>query len=228
MQDPEKLPVVWVFAKWPQPGRVKTRLCPPLSPEQAAVFAMALLEDLTAYLENCPGITWGIAYDPSDAATAYRERYPETPLIAQGEGDLGERMDRIVNEMLASGHPAVLLIGSDVTFFSPCFLLDSLETLRSGAVELLLSPAGDGGYSLIGLTRTCPELFEGIPWSSDKVLPLTLERATALGMKLLQTETLRDCDTPEDYERLSLMYRKDPYGFARQMPHTARFFQNHP
>jgi len=194
-------PLAVVVAKWPEPGRVKTRLCPPLSPDGAARLAMALLLDLADAVRRCRDLEWGIAYAPEAAREAFARRFPDAALFPQGEGDLGERMDRVVSRGLEAGHRSVLLLGGDLPALPEGLPSQAAGVLLRGA-DLVLSPSTDGGYSLIGLSRPCPELFARMPWSGPEVLSETLRRAESLGLRTGLLAPVPDCDTPDDLARL--------------------------
>ncbi|MBW3624950.1 MAG: TIGR04282 family arsenosugar biosynthesis glycosyltransferase [Armatimonadetes bacterium] len=215
------LPLLWVFAKWPEPGAVKTRLCPPLSPQQAADLARAFLEDRVDSLRSASGLEGGIAYAPAAAGERFREAFPGARRTPQGEGELGERMARVVRESLAERRPAVLLVGSDVPLLPISMAADAARALASGGADLVLTPAPDGGYSMIGMSRFHGELFEEMEWSTPQILPETLRRAGTLGLKVHLTEPVSDCDTPDDLRALFAAYEAGPERFREAALRTA-------
>jgi rSAM/selenodomain-associated transferase 1 len=117
----------------------------------------------------------------------------------QGEGDLTERLRLSFAEAFQRGDEHVLVIGSDCPEVSEADICEGLEALKES--DLVLGPATDGGYWLVGLREPRPELFEGIPWSSEKVLEKTLAIAAAAGLKVKLLRTLSDVDTHADWER---------------------------
>ena len=209
------------MAKWPDPGRVKTRLCPPLRPDEAADLARAFLDDTVQGLRGTSGLEWGIAYAPEDAEPEFRRRYPAVPLRLQGKGDLGQRMARIVSETLEEGFDAVLLIGSDAPLLPPALLAEAADPLLAGRADLALIPATDGGYAMIGLRHAPPGFFDAMPWSTERVLSETVRRAEAFGLRVHQTGTVMDCDTPEDLIALLGAMERNRAGFQARAPATA-------
>jgi rSAM/selenodomain-associated transferase 1 len=117
----------------------------------------------------------------------------------QGEGDLGQRLNRAFADALADGTKRVVIVGSDC----PYLHAEDIRTAWAGleSCDVVLGPAEDGGYWLIGLRAMQPTLFTEMLWSSDKVLSETIARAKALGLKTFLLRTLSDVDTAEDWER---------------------------
>jgi uncharacterized protein len=196
-----------IFAKAPIPGQVKTRLCPPLTPDEAATlhgsFVLDTLErSKTAITTFKLPLDRYVSCAPSSAHVFFRileERHGVT-LIDQVGGDIGARMDHSFGSLFSKGYRLVLLIGTDVPSLPLEHYRQALTVL--GSHDLVLGPALDGGYFLIGLKRPAPELFTGIPWSTDRVLPLTQEKAAALGLKTALLPPWRDVDTIEDVQAL--------------------------
>lgn len=193
-----------IFAKAPVPGRVKTRLIPVLGEAGAARLAHRMLLATLAEAQAA-----GLAA-PELCATPHPAGPEWLPFLAnadilysdQGEGDLGERLARAADRVIAAGE-SILLIGSD------CPALDR-DKLRAAAAALLsndavIHPTVDGGYALLGLRRFDPSLFEGIAWSSPSVAAETIRRIEALGWSLFIGETLRDVDEPADLEAAGAM-----------------------
>lgn len=187
-----------VFAKAPTPGAVKTRLIPPLTPEQAAQLHAALVDDtlrrvatldMIQYLACAPGVQ-----DPFLRGCA--KRYGAR-LITQGTGDLGRRMQRVATTLLTR-HRKVLLVGTD----SPTLPLEFVTQAahRLDAVDLVFGPSEDGGYYLLGQRRLYPEIFTGVTWGSAGVLAETLAK---LGRSSVALNPLwYDVDRPDDLVRL--------------------------
>jgi hypothetical protein len=180
-----------IFAKAPVPGRVKTRLIPELGADGAAKTARRML-DWTVLQARGTGLPVELCGEP-DPATWYRPR-PGVEFTAQGEGDLGERLERAARRVLAAG--PVLLVGSDCPELGRARLVAAAEALS--ARDAVIHPALDGGYVLLGLRRLDPSLFADIAWSTDAVAAQTIARIEALGWSLHVGEALRDVDVPED------------------------------
>ena len=192
-----------VMARAPEPGQVKTRLVPPLSYESAAELYRCLLLDKLLQVSQLPGIDPYLAYTPIEARQSMLELLPKAvTLIPQAGSDLGDRLHRLSAILLERGHPAAILIDSDSPTLPTPYLLDAIARLQSGTTDLVLGPAEDGGYYLIGLKRPCRALFDDIPWSGPEVLTETLHRATTQRLQVATLPSWFDVDTPEDLTRL--------------------------
>ncbi len=195
-----------IFAKYPEPGRAKTRLIPALGPEGAAALHDQLVRHTLSSVRmltrdrEVDAAIWTAGCDPTRFAEHFKSTFP---CVAQPDGDLGTRMLAAMRSMLRTA-PAAVLIGTDCPDLSPGILAAAFDALRTA--DVVLGPANDGGYYLIGLRRPIPALFEGIEWSTPTVLSRTLERAAALGATVRLLPTLSDVDEPQDlavWERVS-------------------------
>jgi hypothetical protein len=187
-----------IFAKEPLPGKVKTRLTPPLSAAQAAnLYQVSLEETVATMVEGAfkPVIFYAGNRD------YFRNAFPGVPLVPQGEGDLGVRMSRALGALLVEGDGAAL-IGSDSPDLPLILVEDALSALSR--VEVVTIPARDGGYVLIGERRHHPELFRQIPWSTAAVLSETRARAQACGLVYREVGEWEDIDDRSSLERLLL------------------------
>lgn len=211
--------VVVVFAKAPVAGRVKTRLCPPLSHEQAAAFYACMLDDVletTAAAAESLGLEAVLAVDPPEARAALVRRAPPAyRVVAQRGRDLAARMACSVAEQAAGGLRPILLRGSDSPALAVSLLADAVAALASGA-DLVLSPDADGGYSVVGLNRPVPGLFSD-PMSHAGVLEQTVARAERAGLRVHLLEPCFDLDTEADLARLAERRRR---GAALPCPRT--------
>jgi len=191
-----------IFAKAPVPGRVKTRLIPALGEIGAARLAhKMLLETVREAIAARLSIP-ELCVDPHPAEEDWQGFLPagHMRITAQGVGDLGARLARAAKRSILLGE-GVLLVGTD------CPGLDA-GRLRAAAAALeahdaVIHPTEDGGYALLGLRRFDPSLFEGVPWSTDRVAGETIARIGALGWGLHIGETLRDVDEPSDLDRVA-------------------------
>lgn len=195
-----KTPLLIVFAKAPRPGAVKTRLSPPLSPRQASAVHEASLRDVVHGVVNGPARVHLRHAGGEVAARWFARAFPDVPRSRQGKGDLGDRLDRAFGAAFHRGASAVAIIGSDAPTLPPRQVARAFESLSEA--DLVLGPAQDGGYYLIGLRRSAwpagRSLFDSIPWSTSRVMRKTLENLARLP---LRAETLRewyDIDRPED------------------------------
>lgn len=196
-----------VFAKAPIPGQVKTRLCPPLTPDEAATlhgsFVLDTLERTKAAVVKLKlPFKRFLACAPSAAHVFFQimeERHGVTLLDQVGD-DIGSRMSHAFDALFAKGYRLVLIVGADVPALPLDHYQQALTLLESH--DVVLGPALDGGYYLIGLKRAVPELFAGVPWSTDRVLPLTKEKAEHLGLSTALLPAWRDVDTIDDLAAL--------------------------
>lgn len=190
--------MILVFAKAPVAGAVKTRLIPALGAETASrlharLTRHALTTAVTAHA--CPVQLW-CAPDTAHPFFAECQRDFGIALHTQQGSDLGMRMAHAFNTALRDYRQAVI-IGSDCPLLSGCDLISALTALHSGC-DAVLGPAHDGGYVLLGLHRTAPELFDHIPWGTPDVLALTRERLQQLQWRASELPVHRDVDRPED------------------------------
>ena len=192
--------VALLFAKAPRPGRVKTRLAEAIGARAAADLYRSMAGDAVERL-RCPAYDLVVCYDPPTAAPEFRAWLGEdVALMPQAAGDLGRRMDSALGAALEIAS-AACVVGTDVPDLSARVVQEAFEGLEKA--DLVIGPSEDGGYYLLALKRPCPELFEGMPWSTPDVLRRTLAAARRLGLRVGTLETLRDVDTPADL-RLSL------------------------
>jgi rSAM/selenodomain-associated transferase 1 len=200
------------MAKYPVPGRVKTRLARTLGAERACALYRAFVLDLAARLRALPyAVTW--AYEPAGAPFA--ELVAGARVRPQRAGDLGERMAAAVAAELADGASAVVVLGADVPHVASASITEAVERLAT--VDVVLGPACDGGYYLIGLTTPAPALFTGIAWGTAEVFATTRTRARALGLEVHVLPETFDVDEPEDLGRLEALLG----GGEISLPNTA-------
>lgn len=181
---------VLVVAKAPVAGRVKTRLCPPCTPDQAAVIAEAALADTLTAVARCGAVRKIVALEG--------EPGPWLPsgfeVIPQTSGDLGRRLTAAWQ---AVGGPG-LQIGMDTPQLSSELLDHALGQLMTPSVDAVLGPAEDGGWWAIGLRRADPRVFVGVPMSTPATGAAQLARLEQLGMSVRTLAALRDLDHIED------------------------------
>ena len=191
--------LLMIFAKEPRAGQVKTRLSPPLSPQDATQLYHTFLEDILEEMVRVPEMRLALAYSPPSARSYFRGLAPAgTDLFPQEGEDLGERMARACARGLAAGFGPVLLRGGDVPDLPGAVVAEAREVLAAGQAQVVLGPALDGGYYLVGLAEPQPGLFQGPVWSSRTVLADTLERAGRLGLKVHLLPAWPDIDTYAD------------------------------
>lgn len=194
-----------ILCKTPRPGASKTRLSPPLAPEECAALSACFIRDLARTLASLDAEGRARAYavyTPVGSEAALRALLPEgVGLVPQGEGDLGARLDRGVADLLAAGHGGAILINSDSPTLPPALLREAMAALEEGA-PVVVGPALDGGYTFIGLTYREPRLFADIAWSTETVLAETLARAEAIGLPVRVLAPWYDVDDAATYALL--------------------------
>ena len=211
--------VLAVAAKAPQPGKVKTRLLPFLAPEDATELYKCFLKDTIVLMETVPAADVVISYTPRGAEQFFegiasgRHR-----LLAQRGRDLGERLSFALADLLADGYESAAIMNSDSPTLPREYLKQTFDLLAEPGDRVVLGPADDGGYYLIGLKRPDRRLFEGVTWSTNLVLDQTLERAQQIGLDVALLPEWYDVDTPEDFERLKheLQENKGAARFTRR------------
>ena len=166
------------------PGTVKTRLSPPLTPEEACQLYTAFLEDLSRRLERLSGTEMTVFHE-GEGPDLLAGLVPRRSALVPQKGDaLGERLSRAFDHLLGRGRGAVI-IGSDSPDLPVQYIKRAHQKLRSH--DVVIGPAADGGYYLIGLARRLPALFEGISWGTGKVYAETL---AVIGRERLTLATL--------------------------------------
>jgi len=198
---------ILIFAKAPTPGQVKTRLIPVLGESGAAELQRQLIERTlhTAAAAALGAIELWCAPGAEDPFLAACAKRHGTRLRTQGEGDLGTRMARALESVLAAGSPG-LLIGCDCPVLTPAYLRDAAAALAGGD-DAVLGPAEDGGYVLIGLARRpTAELFEDIAWGTATVMQETRARLGRANWRWRELALLWDVDRPEDLPRLRQLH----------------------
>ena len=191
------------MARWPAPGRCKRRLSGGLGPARAARIQQVLTAHTLAVASQLQGVEVVVATDGVGPRAARRWLGAPAGLrwVGQGRGSLGVRMQRQINRAIREGARSVVLIGSDLPQLEHADLAAGFACLGAAAgdgCDLVLGPADDGGYWLIGLHRSQPSLFSGIHWGSDRVMGCTVERAEGLGLDVGLLATRRDLDWPKD------------------------------
>ena len=192
--------VVIIMAKEPAAGRTKTRLCPPLSESDAAQLAEAVLFDTIDLVSRLSGVRLAIAVTPPRAVAAFRHRVPHDALLLPVAGeDIGACLRQATGCVFAEGYARAMAIGSDGPTLPLAYLERAGELL--GRHDVVLGPSEDGGYYLVGLRHPAPGLFEGIAWSTSRVMEQTVDRAAALGLSVALLPPWYDVDTAADLER---------------------------
>lgn len=194
-----------MLARWPAPGRCKSRLVPGVGRARAAAIQARLTQHgLAAAAQARRAMAAGGGLELVLAASGLGPRAAlrwgrllgVDRVVAQGTGSLGLRMQRQLLRGCREGAAAVVLIGSDLPALAADDLLEAFRALEQS--PLVLGPAGDGGYWLIGRRRATPQLFTGIDWGTDRVLAQTLRLAGKAGLATALLAERHDLDRPAD------------------------------
>lgn len=184
-----------VMCKAPVPGFVKTRLQPEYSASQASDIYAAMARAFITRIVRLFPHTW-IAAD--DVADPFFSEFDLT-VAGQGEGDLGERMSRLLRRAISQGATGVLFTGTDCPHMSDARLMAAMRSLSTS--DTVIGPVRDGGYDLIGIRGLHAGVFANIPWSTVDVLDATLSRLHELGLNCRLLSPGFDVDTPDDLMR---------------------------
>lgn len=198
---------VCIFAKYPRPGEVKTRLSPALTDVECAALYGRLTAQTVGRLRAIPGVDAYLAHTPdrSDEAHAYFRAFG-LPVFEQEGADVGARMAHAFRRLFAEGYARAALVGTDIPEIGPEFIERALALLDSQ--DAVFGPAADGGYYLVALGADAPAgwpgMFRAIPWSTSATLRTTMARAREIGMSVGVLDVLHDLDRPEDLARFGL------------------------
>ena len=178
-----------VMAKAQVPGKVKTRLVPPLTDLEAATLGACFLRDTIKSIaraadvsKNADGV---VVYTPADAESAFADLIPDNfHLLRQRGASLGERLFNATKDLLSRGFQSVCLVNADSPTLPCAYLCEAVARLSRAGDRLVLGQADDGGYYLIGLKLAHAQLFERIAWSTSQVFAQTIERAAEISLEI--------------------------------------------
>ncbi|MFB2877583.1 TIGR04282 family arsenosugar biosynthesis glycosyltransferase [Floridanema aerugineum] len=185
-----------IFTRYPEPGKTKTRLIPVLGAEGAAKLHRQLTETVITQLKGLANTLIEVHFTGGNQQLMAAWLGENITYKQQTEGDLGKRMATAFQTAFTKGIEKVVIIGSDCPALDSQLIASAFAALSQH--ELVLGPATDGGYYLIGLKRLIPELFTGINWGTSQVLQQTVEIAQKLKLVVAYLTTLSDIDRPED------------------------------
>lgn len=193
--DPSGPTPVLVFARTPVPGKVKTRLIPAIGAERAVNLHRAMLWRTVATAIDAGVGPVMLCCTPTTDHPHIAELGRSFPVALEGQSgrDLGERMHRA----LESRPAGALVVGTDCPFLEPEDLRAASDALSGGA-DAVIGPAEDGGYYLLGVRRSVPEIYARVPWGTERVLTRTRENLRDLGWRWHEIVPRRDVDRPED------------------------------
>ena len=193
-----------IFSRYPEPGRTKTRLIPALGADGAARLQRQMTGQCLKTAEKVAtsrGLSLELRYTGGNR-DMLKQCFPQRiALKNQGNGDLGKRLCRAFAQAFGEDKGRVVIIGSDCPRLSPAAIINAFEALNKK--DLVLGPATDGGYYLIGLSRLIKPLFVDIPWGTGQVLSRTLGIAQKNALTYLLLEPLSDVDRPEDLRHIN-------------------------
>jgi rSAM/selenodomain-associated transferase 1 len=194
------------MAKAPREGEVKTRLIGALSPAEVTELYINFLRDTFALMEEVQSereaLALALCYTPAGEEEAFEivEREGSLMLAQRGE-DLGERLSSCFMDLFDLGFDSVVVIGADSPTLPADFLFEAFERLAD-EYDVVIGPAEDDGYYLVGMRKFRREIFEGIPWGTGGVLSTTTDRVRDAGLNMILLPVWYDVDTPEELVRL--------------------------
>jgi len=213
-----------VVAKAPVPGEVKTRLSPEFTTQEAANLYRCFIQDRIKETGNLAGVDLAISYTPENSEKYFAKFISNGfHLFPQRGKDLGERLSNIFVDKLAQGYEAVSIIDSDTPDLPRSIVQQSFQLLTADRVDAVFGPCYDGGYYLVGMRQPHPELFQKIPWSTESVLPQTLEKAHSLCLQTKLLPRWNDLDTFQDLLKYYQKYQKKSFEAAGAGMQTFKF-----
>jgi uncharacterized protein len=198
---------IGVMVKTPRSGFSKTRLCPPLSSEEATSISRCFLKDtsvaIQAFSQEDPFVVGVATYTPVGSEVTLGELLPPGfKMIAQREGDFGTRLSGAVEDLFSVGFSAVCLIGSDSPTLPFQRWRDLSTFLKEPKDRMVIGPCWDGGYYVLGLRREHPRLFADVAWNTDRVYVETVERAKEIDLPAFAMPAWYDVDDQISLNRL--------------------------
>lgn len=219
MLDRASTVAIGIICKTPAAGLCKTRLSPPLAPEDCAGLSACFIRDLAntiAEVATDSGAVPYAVYTPIGSEESLRTLLPrEFRLQPQVEGGFGVRLRTGLSHLLDAGHAGAILVNSDSPTLPAAILREAIDAVREERA-LVLSPAFDGGYTLIGVSDIRDEIFDDIPWSTADVYRLTIERVRQIGYRLINVPGWYDVDDATSLNILhdELLGRPTPFAAA--------------
>lgn len=197
---------VSIVCKTPGIGGGKSRLRPLLGVEMAQRLSACFIRDVAVALEAIPeglGRQLYALFSPAGSEAVLRVLLPPPwTLVPRQEASVGTVLQASMAAFLADGHDCAIMVNGDSPTLPTAFVEQAIAALREPGDRVVLGPARDGGYYLVGLKRPHPRLFEDIAWSTPEVLACTLQRAEEIGLPVVMLPTWYDVDEPHDFLRL--------------------------
>ncbi len=228
-QKSRDLCALGLMTKAPEPGKVKTRLCPPLTPEEAAELNACFLRDLSSSIasatESCAAKGIGV-YTPIGMETLYDSILPPTfSLLPQRGQSFDARLTSAIEDLLRIGFGSVCLINSDSPTVPPASFVEAVRALSEPGDRMVLGPAEDGGYFLIGVKKLHRRLFEEIDWSTERVFQQTMKRAREINLEVHELPRGLDVDDEQSLSLLCQELLQSSETTLDVAPNTRRFLQ---
>ena len=197
---------IGIMCKAPEPGRAKTRLAAIIGAEAAATLSACVLRDVAAAIAAIPAqlgyVGYGV-YAPAGAESVLRQVLPPSfRLLLQVDADFSNVLHGAARDLLAAGHDCALLVNGDSPTLPTQLMVDAITALRRDGDRMVLGPASDGGYYLIGLKHAHRHVFTDIPWGTGTVARLTRERAAQIGLDTVLLPEWYDIDDAETLDWL--------------------------
>jgi rSAM/selenodomain-associated transferase 1 len=206
-----------IFARRPYPGRVKTRLSPFLTPEEAAALYDCMVRDVVARTAALEVDVRFLFYEDDEEAKGYFRGVDEKLVLRPQDGaGLGERLASAFAEIFSRGFRTAAVIGADSPDLPLPYISEAFERLESGTADIVFGPTEDGGYYLAALKAPHPELFRDVPWSTENVLAVSLHRTDEAGLRPSILPCWYDVDEPADLGRPGLQDEKNGAGRTRK------------
>jgi len=216
-----------VMAKLPRAGTCKTRLVPPLTAEEAAALSRCFLIDTAHNVEDvadaCGAVPVAVYTPPAPMAERSELFGPAFTYLAQRGDRFGDRLFNAVDDLLAEGYGAVCLIDSDSPTLPARYLAEAVRRLAKPGERIVIGPALDGGYYLLGVKSRLRALFHDIAWSTSAVFEQTCERARACGVAIDILEGWYDVDDAAGLEMLRSELSRSQRGPGYAAPVTRRY-----
>jgi len=220
-----------VMTKAPQPGNSKTRLVPPLAPTQAARLSACFLRDTCDNISAISSAAGVAVYTPVGAEAFFDGLVPESfGLVSQRGSLFGDRLFHATEDLISLGYDTFCLINSDSPTLPPAFLRAAVSALARPGDRVVLGPAEDGGYYLIGLKKIHRRVFENIDWSTSRVLAQTIARAKEIKLPVTLLPPWFDVDDERTLRQLCAeLFHRNGNGnqlmspVAYQAPHTRAY-----
>jgi rSAM/selenodomain-associated transferase 1 len=223
MKQPEVPNALIVVAKQPAPGRTKTRLSPPLRPEQASVLYECFLKDTLDLIRQVEQVQPVVAFLPAGAEGYFQQLASDFDLIQQAGSNLGARLDNAISSYLSRGYQRVVIMNSDSPTLPANHLTQAFESLEAGA-DLVLGPCDDGGYYLIGAKQPIPRLLHEVQMSTATVAADTIALAVEENLNVHLLQPWYDVDDATSLMRLAEEVMNGSPHAARN---TRRYMRQH-